>query len=175
VIASTYVFPGNPNTFKLSAIDCLKFGLTESFTALAIFRQWATTADKRIMATGGVGGGLSYTLSQATSNRAYFQMTDGSNFPSPTVNVTAGGLASLVGVRNVSSDTLSAYINSDAAVTVTDTNTGSTINVMDTFKIGSQTGGVYADMEFVSAAIFRRVLSAGEVATLNSYFQGRVG
>jgi hypothetical protein len=174
VIASTYVFPGNPNTFKLSSIDCLKFNLTESFSAVAIFRQWATTADRRIMSTGGSSGGGSYSLSQQSSNRAYFQVTDSVNFPSPVVNVTAGGLATLVGVKNVGADTLSAYINSDAAVTLTDTNTGSTTNLIDTFKIGSQTGGVFADMEFVSAAIFRRVLTAAEIATLNSYFQGRV-
>jgi hypothetical protein len=29
-------------------------------------------------------------------------------------------------------------------------------------------------MEFVSAAVFRKALTAGEIATLNSYFQGRV-
>ena len=39
----------------------------------------------------------------------------------------------------------------------------------------SDTATSYADMEFVAAAVFRRALTAGEIATLTTYFQGRIG
>ena len=42
-------------------------------------------------------------------------------------------------------------------------------------RIGTnQTGTNLYDMEFVSAAIFRKALTAAEIATLNNYYQGRV-
>jgi hypothetical protein len=171
VIDAGYLYPGATNTFALSTIDYLKFGLTDSFTVLAVFRQWATTADKRIISTVGTLGG--YTISQLSSNRAYFQVTDATAFPTATVNVTDGSLTTLTGVRNVTADTIAAYVNTAAPVSTTDTNTKSTSNNIDNFRIGNQTGAVYADMEFIGAAVFRSILTAAQIRQVANYFANR--
>jgi len=171
VIDAGYLYQGATNTFANSTIDYLKFGLTDSFTVLAVFRQWATTADKRIISTVGTLGG--YTISQLSSNRAYFQVTDATVFPTATVNVTDGSFTTLTGVRNVTADTIAAYVNTAAPVSVTDTNTKSTSNNIDNFRIGNQTGAVYADMEFIGAAVFRSVLTAAQIRQISNYFANR--
>jgi len=171
ITAAGYLYPGATNTFAASATDFLKFGLTDSFTVVAVFRQWATTADKRVISNVGLGPG--YNISQQTSNRAYFQVTDFTVFPTATVNVTAGDLVTISGVRNVITDTISSYLNTAAPVSTTDTNTKSTSNLLDTFRIGAQYNGIYADMELLAAAVFRRALTNAEISLITNYFQRR--
>ena len=176
VIASTYVFPGATNTFKLSSYSMLDFGASDDFTVVGIVRNWATLTDsQRIMSKGTVGYG-SYSL-QIYTSKYLFQIDDTVNYPSPLTasTITSGALSSVVGVKNVTADTLGVSLNGSALTTLTDTTVAFRTGY-DSFRIGRNisTGSQYLDGEFVSAAVFRRVLTAGEITTLNSYFQGRV-
>jgi hypothetical protein len=171
VIASTYVFPGNPNTFKLSSYSMLDFGASDDFTLIAALRPWGTLTNGRhiiFKATATFGYDL-FTSATGFSNQIYADPA----YPIASQTTTVGNLVSVAGVRNVTSDIVGISVNGAALTTTTDTTTKSLFNVTN-LKIGSADGGAYLDFEFVSAAIFRRVLTAAEIATLNSYFQGRV-
>jgi hypothetical protein len=176
VIASTYVFPGNPNTFKLSAYSLLDFGATDSFTALVVVRQWETIGTyNEILQKGEISTGAGYGLSNwANSSQVAVSVRD-----SVPVSATGfvstyvlGGINLVAGIRDKGASVVKAYVNSSVGANVSDT-TSSLANTL-TLKVGRGSYGFHRDMEFVSAAIFRRALSASEIATLSSYFNGRV-
>jgi hypothetical protein len=172
VIASTYVFPGDPNTFKLSAYSMLDFGASDSFSIVAIVRQWATAPAQPYI------NKISQTNATARGwylNPADMRIGDGTTrlitaYTAPT----AGTLGTLVGVRNTTADNIIVYSNTTASTAVTDTTTGTLANPFTTMLGRPSFSGVYQDFELVAAAVFRRALTEGEIATLNSYFQGRV-
>jgi hypothetical protein len=176
VIASTYVFPGNPNTFKLSAYSLLDFGATDSFTALIVSRQANYTATQILMNKGLGLSSTGYVLRNATGAPA--TLTGGFNDPTIQVGVTGGSRSNLALVnaslvRNTSTDNGIIYTNATAGTAVADSTTGS-LSTVTSLVIGS-TGSIsnYADMELYAAAVFRRALTSEEITTLNSYFQGR--
>ena len=173
---------GNPNTFKLSAYSLLDFGASDDMTLVAIVRNWATfgTNDvilaKKNSSTASVSA-YSLTNDGTTAALGRFQIGDNTNGTSAVTSAsrTSGALNVLAGVRSVSSDNTILYANGTAGTSVTDTTTGSLSSLL-TLNVGrlSESATEYNDFEFVSAAIFRRALTATEVATLNNYFQGRV-
>jgi hypothetical protein len=164
---------GTDDFMETADNDLLDFSATESFSVVAVFRQWATTADKRIVSKSAASGG-GYNLSSQGSNQGYFQINDATFFPTATVSITSGSLSILSGVRNVSTDTVGAYLNTNSVVSTTDTTTG-TLADSGTLRIGAQYNGGYVDMEFVAAALFRRVLTAAEITTIYNYYLARVG
>jgi len=172
VIASTYVFPGNPNTFKLSAYSLLDFGAGEDFTVFTVSRKFGNpAADQRILMKWNLSGG--YYATYTTTGTGAFNMSGGGS-AGTAIALTAGTLNAIGSVRNVSTDTLT--VTSGSTTNSANDGTTTTLANVNNLAIGRQNfdGSLYADMEFVSAAIFRRVLTAAEIATLNSYFQGRV-
>jgi hypothetical protein len=172
ITAAGYLYPGATNTFSASATDFLNFGPSDSMTALAVWRQWTTTGDRRIIASSFSGGGGVYNISSLTSNRGYFQVSDLTFFPTSTVNITDGSLAVLNGVRNVPLDRLEGYLNTASSVNATDTTTG-TLRNFGTFRIGAQFNGIFADAEIYAAAIFRSALTAAQARQIANYFINR--
>jgi hypothetical protein len=176
VIASTYVFPGNPNTFKLSAYSLLDFGASDDFSIFIVGRKWATKAAAIWMfkATGVAVGDRGYVIYDNASGNTSDRFGDGTNrvTPGDGTSYPTGPLVTRSEVRNVASDNFTPYLNGVAGIAATDTTTGSLASLTSTLLISSL--GAPADFEFVAAAIFRRALTATEIATLNNYFQGRV-
>ena len=173
VIASTYVFPGNPNTFKLSSYSLLDFGASEDFSIVAITRTFgvqATGVAKGIITKGTYGVGNSWSLVANQSSGLQGNITADPAYAYS--NLGAYGFATLTMTR--AGATFATYRDSVslgiAASSGTLSNSLANVNPV---RIG-QNSGFFADMEFVSAAVFRRALTAAEIATLNSYFQGRV-
>jgi hypothetical protein len=179
VIASTYVFPGNPNTFKLSAYSLLDFGATDDFTAVAVIRQFATPLSSGAILSkfGAFGGGYlmqnngtNFQLSNAFTNQAGANIT-GATTTSTTF--TANQLAVLALTFNKTTPLVTQYAN-------TATNTSTPSGSFDfsspvSLRVALRGNGILLqEFEFVAAAIFRKALTATEVATLNNYFQGRV-
>jgi hypothetical protein len=160
----------------------LDFAATDSFTLLAIQRQWATfgtndailakKADTTLITAG-------YLLGDdgTTGAVARLQIGDGvAGTAAVTASRVAGTLNTLAAVRNVSNDNLIVYLNGTAGTAVTDTTTTTLVNA-EAFRIGRLTsaGTEYNDMELVAAAIFRRVLTADEITTITNYYTARVG
>ena len=180
VIASTYVYPGNPNTFKLSTTSLLDFGASDSFTALVVARQWATPLNfGRFMEKADSSAVSGYSLSSnGTAASLYAQINDGTNTATRIglTSLTAGNLVSFGTIVNRSTQTISSFGNGTISATASTSSIGSISNVYP-LRIGSRsaaTAGSYQDLEGYAAAIWRRALTAAEIATLNNYFQGRV-
>ncbi len=178
VIASTYVFPGNPNTFKLSSYSMLDFGATESFTAFAVVRQWNTPTNfgRYIDKIDGSFNTGYYVSTNGTTQQARDGVASNGSFTVVNgLTKTAGDLSAMGMIVNRSSQLLSDFLNGTINASSSVSSIGSLSNSF-TMTIGKAAAGgsAYQDFEFVSAAIFRRALTAAEVATLSSYFNGRV-
>ena len=168
VLASTYVYPGNPNTFKLSSYDLLAVDANTNLTVMMFRRKWATALNYR-----GLFGGKGYNVQNyETSNVLYanLSLTTG-NINSFESNWTAGAF-SYIGLT---------VNRATARLTTIGTNQNSTPTVAG--AVGTS-AGFYTqqfrisetdDNEFVGMAIWRRVLTAGEISTIATYYTGRVG
>ena len=175
VIASTYVFPGNPNTFKLSAYSMLDFGASDSMSIIIVNKKFATPANFGTTVAK-IDSNRGYRFqSNGTALSDYMQFGDGTNIIYPaTGTYTAGSLLVEGFIADRTANTAVSIINGTYGSSLSSTSVGSTANI-GTLQIGrAATGAGIIDMEFVSAAVFRKALTAGEIATLNSYFQGRV-
>jgi hypothetical protein len=173
ITAAGYLYPGATNTFSASATDFLNFGAADSFTLVAAIRQWATTGDRRIISKSITGSAATYNLSSLTSNRGYFQVSEGTNFPTATANVTEGSLATIAGWRNVPADTVNISVNSGTTVSATDTTTGSINPPASTLRIGAQAGGVFFEGEVMAVAAFRTILTSSQIRQIVNYFANR--
>ena len=179
VIASTYVFPGATNTFKLSSYSMLDFGATDSFSLFAVSRRWdAQTALRvligKVFSSNGDGYALGYTASATTITNNY---DDGVGTANSSVGtITAGALLTSAGVNNRSTNLATAFLNTVNGASLSIAGLGAPASSLSKFTVGGYGDGsaFYTDTEFYAAAVFRRALTASEIATLNSYFQGRV-
>jgi hypothetical protein len=175
VIDAGYLYPGATNTFANSTIDYLNFGATDSFTVMAFTRNWSSSA-----ATNGlVAKGTTNTTNGYTLYRYYagssssFQVADGTVNPTAETPAQTAGVATLAtGIRNVSIDKLTAYVNATAGTPVTDTTTA-TLSTTTTVTIGKVSTGGYLDGELYAAAVFRQALTAAQVRQITNYFANR--
>ncbi len=175
-----YLYPGATNAFSASATDFLNFEANQSATLLVALRQWTTPVsygmfiEKR---TSGTTNG--YSFSNAASN-FYPEVTidDGPN--SVTTGAVTTGLSTSGGLTlyliniNRTNQTLSFGINLFTSPTVNISSIGD-ISTVFPFAIGRRTfsTNLYNDMEFVSAAVFRRVLTSSEITLITNYFNRR--
>ena len=179
VIASTYVFPGNPNTFKLSSYSMLDFGATDDFTVFTFNRLWNTpTSSGTLIGKRTTDANYGYVIrTNGTALNPQSYVTSAGTLVTNTVatTVTTGTFQQIGSIVNRGTNTIATLQNGTIASTTSISTVGTVANVA-TLQIGALNVGANSpqDFEFVSAAIFRRVLTAAEIATLNSYFQGRV-
>jgi hypothetical protein len=173
-----YLYPGATNTFTASATDFLNFGASDDFTVMAFTRQWSSSlATNGLVSKGSTSAAPpGYTLYKyAAGPSAYLQIADGTVNPTASTGAQTAGSALLsAGVRNVSTDKIIAYAGSTAGTAVTDTTTASLANFTQ-FFIGRTSTGGYLEGELVAAAVFRRALTDAEIATITSYYSGRMG
>ena len=168
------VLLGTDDYFEVPDNALLNFGASDSFTLVAVVRQWATSGNfaNTIVKTQGVGAGWAM-LNNATSAIRYAAFNDGTvNLNAGTGNpYTLGALAVTSAVRNVTSDNVTLYNGVTPQAPVTDTTTASYSNTSP-MRIGSAsyTVGNVADFEFVAAAVFRRALTAAEIADIVNYY-----
>ena len=158
--------------------DALDFGATDSFTVLAVIRRHTTAATagvvwKRAGNTPALTADPGWHISQTSTLVPSFRITDGAVSAAATLPTpTAGGVAALVGVRSVAADTVSGSTNGTAGTPVADGTTGTMANA-ELLRIGSMTSGSYLDAELLAAAVWRRALTAAEIATLSTWFASR--
>jgi hypothetical protein len=166
---------GTDDYLEVPDNDLIDFGAADSFTVMAVVRQWATPVSSGRYINKRAASGAGYQLqANTTTHAAAFVVEDGAAASvqgiSPTS--TGGALRSLIGVRNTVADTLTTYLNSTAGTPVTDTTTGSLAN-SSVLRMGSRSDSVTTvqDMELVAVAIWRRALTAAEIAVLVDYYQ----
>jgi hypothetical protein len=139
-------------------------------TIVAVARRWNTpAADQRFIMKWTSSVGWYLTAFSAGTTGLTVQSTG-----SGTGQATVFGLGVPVvvaGVRNVTADTVTAYSNGTAGTPVTDGTTASLANA-DSLSIGRQNSGAssYIDMELLAVAVFRRALTASELAAIAAYY-----
>jgi hypothetical protein len=175
ITAAGYLYPGATNTFSASATDFLNFGVSDSFTVLAYTRNWsASAATNGLVAKGTTNATTGYTLYRYyAGSSSSFQVADGTVNPTAETPAQTAGIAALAtGIRNVSTDKLTAYVNTTAGTPVTDTTTGTLTGIVQ-FYLGRVSTGGYLDGELYAAAVFRSVLTTAQIRQITNYFANR--
>jgi len=149
----------------------LNMGIGQSFTVMAVIRQWdLAVANLKVVSKGNFGvpspGWMIYNNGVTTGSK--FLVSDATAFATADSAVAPafGALNMMCGVRDVPADLLRSYNNGTVSNTATDPTTTTSLNTLP-MRIGCEattTGGT--PMEFVAAAIWRRALTATEIATL---------
>jgi len=160
---------GTDDYLEVADNELLDFGASDSFTAVAVVRQWATpNSFGRVMSKAPTSGAQWQLLNNSTNAQRYLAISDGTT----TVNAgvgnpyTIGALAITSAVRSTATAKITLYNGNSAQAAVTDTTTGSLAN-SNVLRIGqASTGGATSDMELVAAAVWRRALNANEIATI---------
>ena len=169
---------GTDDYLEVADNALLDFSSTDSFTVLWVGRQWAT-----------IGGTLISKQTQASPydgvairdwyGAAYYRwlcVQDGgptsADVQSPAF--TAGNMTVVTGVVNRSTQKATAYVGTSASSDVSTSSVGGFSNSYP-LRIGRTSGGTeyYGNVEFIAAAVFRRVLTAAEIAAITSYYQSR--
>ena len=169
---------GTDDYFEVADNDLLDFGLTDSFTVWAVYRNWSTlvrnvglVAKKQDTGTGNAG----WVLYQLDSGpQATAMIGDGTNRPYVDGgNAGSAGVARMSAmVRDVAADNVIAYSRVGSASALTSDNTTATIANALAMRIGrfAGAGTAYADIELIAAGVHRRALSATELAQIAAYY-----
>ena len=145
----------------------LDFTLTESLTVIAIVRQWATQASKILVGKGiNLVTAAGYGVFSGSVNDGV-QIADGTNSVIRQSAFTAGSIMAVAGIRDTVADTVASNING-VITSTTDTTTATLENSLPL------QAGTNADIEAISFAVFRRVLSTSEIALITNYYTTRV-
>jgi hypothetical protein len=176
VVAPVWLF-GTDDYLETADNDLLDFGATDSFTVVAGVRVWATQAGREILskASGSGVGHTGYLIQSDASTMRAVSIDDGTaRTAGVTPTVTAGAVSAVTGVRSVSGDTVTPYLNGVAGTPVTDTTTTTLANALP-LRVGRTggTGSTYSDMEGFAFLVFRRALSATEITVLSDWLKGR--
>jgi hypothetical protein len=148
----------------------LNFDAQDSFTVVAVVRQWATSPSGRTMI-----GKLSTSSGWRITNNATAASRLGSIFGLSTSTNTAAGAYTFgdVQISNMVRNAVSKTLAYNLGAASTDTTSGSLANT-DAMMIGRRaTSAEYADMEFTSAAVFRKALTPAEISLITDYYLNR--
>jgi hypothetical protein len=179
VVSPVWLF-GTDDYMEVSDNTLLDFGAINSFTVIAVHRVWDTQATNRTLLakkadTTDTTRGWSVSNGSTTALEGQAQIGDGvAGVTAVSAARTAGALSVTAAVRDVDASTLTVYLNGVADTPVTDTTADlSNAEVMRIARL-SGAGTEYADMELIGVAVFRRVLTASEVAQVTDYYQARL-
>lgn len=169
VTRSTLLF-GTDDYLEVADNDLLDFGASDSFTVVAVVRQWATPTsfgrliDKAVVSSNG------WTVENSgTSSGLYGAISDGTTTASRSnlSTYTLGALRVSTLRVNRNTQTLDTATNNTFSATTSTSAVGSSANALP-MRIGrmGDTGTSYQDFEMVAGAVWRRALNANEIATI---------
>lgn len=175
VVVRPTILLGTDDYFTATdSLGLLDLGASQDMTAIIVCRHWNATPGFRSLlgnrANGAVPNGW-----ELDNNNGIIQGSVGVS-PTPIASTSAGAwtagsllvgalIRDAAGLRTARNGTLSSN-------TSTATFYDSTINASKVLNIGARWNGTsdYADMEFVAAAVFRRALTAAEIAEINTLY-----
>ena len=164
---------GTDDYMEVANNALLNMDASQSFTVLVVSRMWtaftfqvlASKKDDNLVTAG-------YALRQSSISRAEMLIADGTTGISNSVGVdtTSGALSAAAAIRNVGADNQTTYSNATASTPTADTTNGILTNTTP-FRVGRYgVAGLNADFELLAVAVFRRALTATEIATINTYY-----
>jgi hypothetical protein len=156
---------GTDDFFEVADNALLDFDAGDSFTVIAVVRQW-NASNGRLVSKGSLTTDSSWGIS--SEPLIAVRGSTGSTAILSGPSRTLGAVEMIAGVRNATADELRAHTNS-SFTSATDPTTGTLANA-SSMQIGRQPTGIYADMELLAVAVFRRALTASEIATIAAYY-----
>ena len=175
VVSPVWLF-GTDDYMEVADNALLDFGASDSFTVVALIRQWATPPSSSIFLSKSNGGDDGYAFFNVSTTAAVRTLIDltGTEVSRDSA-YTFGAVSAVSMVVNRTAQTMVAYTNATATASTSTSSVGSLANALP-LRIGRGAGGgaAYSDMELVAVAVFRRALTAGEIATTSTYYQGRL-
>lgn len=175
VTAPLWLF-GTDDYMEVADNNLIDFNATDSFTVLFMMRNWpsygyATNYIKGI-STASVPSWYQFNANSSTQS---------AEFKSGAVTLTRNGASRTDGATSVTGFVLDRTAQTVASITngalsaTSSTSTLGTLENTGTLKIAATGAGNFADFEFFSMAIFRRVLTAAEITTITNYYTARIG
>lgn len=157
---------GADDYFEVADNNLLDFGASQDFTAIFAFRSSSSSITQMVLAKDGLAGATSWDLQLVSNNlvNSRFGATASGTAPAEfggglhVASITRNGDSWLPGIDGVNA----AGTTGAAASNLTNT---------AVLSIGRRSSGNYFEGEFLGAAIFRRALSAAEIAQLVREFQ----
>ena len=170
VIRNKWLF-GTDDYMEVADNALLNMDASQSFTVLAVVRQWATptSSGRYVNKRGSTGTGWNLQVNGVTQAATFFaQDADAISFNANSPASVDGDMRIFTGVRSVRSNT--AYMNNTSGTTSTTSTADHT--VAQPMRIGSRSESVnnVQDFELLAVAVFRRALTATEIAAINTYY-----
>lgn len=166
---------GTDDYLEVADNDLLDFGASDSFTVLAVVRQWATPVTARFYVRKGLyASGARWGIgNNSTSLVPRAQISDGTNSVASTgATYTSGDYFSIAAVMDRASNIMTLYRNGASADFDSIAAVGDATNAQP-LRVGANADGSYQDFEFTAALIWRRALTAAEITALSNYFTTR--
>jgi hypothetical protein len=171
VVRDVWLF-GTDDYLEVADNDLLDFGAGDDMTALVVMRQWSSTAGAfranlaKMNSLNTTQGWAIYSTA-ADQNVAFRARSTATSVQPSSLNTTPGQVSILAGTRSGSLHSF--YINgASTSTTATAQDTTNTVAL----RIGANvTGGQVWEGELLGAAVFRRALSASEIALVNTHYQ----
>lgn len=161
---------GTDDYMEVADNALLNMDAAQSFTVVAVVRQWDTPASGIMInkiSPGAVGWRLQNNVAALQFVMANY---DGTIINSSNTSVATSGALSLVSaIASASEYSASLNILPSALKVARTTASLSTVNPL---RIGchSSVATAFTDFELLAVAIFRRALTATEIATINTYY-----
>jgi hypothetical protein len=175
VVSPVWLF-GVDDFIDVVSNDLLNFGASDSFTVMAIVRQWATPlsagvyVSKRDVSASTSGWALrSATTTLAPQFNTFdtgARNTTGALFTAGTLQVLAGQVSEAAGTQSVWQNNV---------VATTSGAVGSLSNTKK-LRIGAADAGAISPQEFegIAFVVFRRLLTQAEIQSITAYYQARL-
>lgn len=164
---------GLDDWFEVADNALLDFTVSESFTVMAVVRQWATPLlSGRYVSKGGGGVANTWVLTSSGTTQAAEFRADGTTGAVSAYSPasTSGTLRSFSAVHDGSAAVATAYLNGTAGTPVANGSTGTYANT-SAMIVGASPGGlVPQEFECLGVAIWRRALTQAEIAAIASYY-----
>ena len=164
---------GTDDYMEVADNDLLDFAEGDSFTVLAVTRGWATLSGAAQVSKRSTTSGSATTGWALRDNGTSVQCIagDGTAWVSPVSAKPYGSVLVALITRNAGT----AFTIRANGTSTTVTDTLASLANSEPLKVGKAGVGGYADMEAVAFAVFRKVLTADEIAVVTNYFTGRIG
>ena len=165
---------GTDDYMEVADNALLNMDASQSFTVVAVVRQWATpiTGGRYVSKRDSTGTAQGWELRSEASPGLGALLDDGPNQVTrlSSVSYTLGALNSLW----MTVDRLAQTLVSSQGATTSVSVTTSALGALDStvaLRVGALPAATsYQDMELLAVAVFRRALSATEIASINTYY-----
>jgi hypothetical protein len=175
VVSPIWLF-GTDDYMEVANDALINFGSADSFTVLAVVRQWDTPnnfgryVEKRAASIAGyaiTSSGTSLQMRAAITGGGNESGRSGSSF-------TGGTLIRFAGVFDRTAQTVEPFVNGVSNGTTSIATVDSPTNTLP-LRVGRRSdGGAYQDFELLAVAVFRRALTQSEINAISQYYQARL-